>query len=225
MAYRAAAGSGHACRGVIVLGGDVPPELESRDLGHFPPVLLGRGTQRGVVRRRQDGARRRAPARPGDRRPPLRLRGRARVDERIPRRRRAVPARGVPAGFVGRTGEEILTGDLGEGKANKKGARLASALQIQSATATTTCRRRLGGVGTHRRGRGHVGTHAHAGVRGAHRAHAGVRGHRARGGLGAHRRRSRGVGRGRGGLLDSVSSFLQPANGTSRIASRQRSER
>ena len=44
MAYRAAAGSGHACRGVIVLGGDLPPELESRDLGHFPPVLLGRGT-------------------------------------------------------------------------------------------------------------------------------------------------------------------------------------
>jgi predicted esterase len=44
MAYRAAAGSGHACRGVVVLGGDVPPELESRDLGHFPPVLLGRGS-------------------------------------------------------------------------------------------------------------------------------------------------------------------------------------
>jgi len=44
MAYRAAAGSGHACQGVIVLGGDVPPELESHDLNHFPPVLLGRGT-------------------------------------------------------------------------------------------------------------------------------------------------------------------------------------
>ncbi len=44
MAYRAAAGSGHACRGVVVLGGDLPPELESRDFGHFPPVLLGRGT-------------------------------------------------------------------------------------------------------------------------------------------------------------------------------------
>lgn len=42
MAYRAAAGSGHACHGVVVLGGDVPPELEN-DLGHFPPVLLGRG--------------------------------------------------------------------------------------------------------------------------------------------------------------------------------------
>jgi len=44
MAYRAAAGSGHACHGVVVLGGDVPPELETRDLGLFPPVLLGRGS-------------------------------------------------------------------------------------------------------------------------------------------------------------------------------------
>lgn len=44
MAYRAAAGSGHACQGVIVLGGDVPPELEERDLGSFPSVLLGRGS-------------------------------------------------------------------------------------------------------------------------------------------------------------------------------------
>jgi predicted esterase len=44
MAYRAAAGSGHACQGVVVLGGDVPPELEARDLGAFPPVLLGRGS-------------------------------------------------------------------------------------------------------------------------------------------------------------------------------------
>ena len=44
MAYRAAAGSGHACSGVVVLGGDVPPELETRELGEFPPVLLGRGS-------------------------------------------------------------------------------------------------------------------------------------------------------------------------------------
>ena len=43
MAYRAAAGSGHPCQGVVVLGGDVPPELEGRDLASFPPVLLGRG--------------------------------------------------------------------------------------------------------------------------------------------------------------------------------------
>jgi predicted esterase len=44
MAYRAASGSGHACQGVVVLGGDVPPELEPRDLSHFPSVLLGRGS-------------------------------------------------------------------------------------------------------------------------------------------------------------------------------------
>lgn len=44
MAYRAAAGAGHACHGMIVLGGDLPPELESRDLTGFPPVLLGRGS-------------------------------------------------------------------------------------------------------------------------------------------------------------------------------------
>lgn len=44
MAYRAAAGSGYSCLGVVVLGGDVPPELESRDLSCFPPVLLGRGS-------------------------------------------------------------------------------------------------------------------------------------------------------------------------------------
>jgi predicted esterase len=43
MAYRAAGGCGHPSQGVIVLGGDVPPELERRDLSHFPPVLLGRG--------------------------------------------------------------------------------------------------------------------------------------------------------------------------------------
>lgn len=44
MAYRAAAGAGHACQGLIVLGGDVPPELEEQDLSRFPPVLLGRGS-------------------------------------------------------------------------------------------------------------------------------------------------------------------------------------
>ncbi|HET9226581.1 MAG TPA: phospholipase [Thermoanaerobaculia bacterium] len=44
MAYRAAAGAGHPCQGVIVLGGDVPPELEEQDLPQFPPVLLGRGS-------------------------------------------------------------------------------------------------------------------------------------------------------------------------------------
>lgn len=45
MAYRAAAASGHDCHGVIVLGGDVPPELEARALAGFPPVLLGGGTR------------------------------------------------------------------------------------------------------------------------------------------------------------------------------------
>jgi predicted esterase len=44
MAYRAAAAAGQPCQGLVVLGGDVPPELAERDLAHFPPVLLGRGT-------------------------------------------------------------------------------------------------------------------------------------------------------------------------------------
>ena len=43
MAYRAAAGSGHLCQGLIVLGGDFPPELKEKDLSPFPPVLVGRG--------------------------------------------------------------------------------------------------------------------------------------------------------------------------------------
>ena len=44
MAYRAAAGAGHLCDGLIALAGDVPPELAELDLGGFPPVLIGRGT-------------------------------------------------------------------------------------------------------------------------------------------------------------------------------------
>ena len=43
MAYRAAASCGHCCHGVVVLGGEVPPELERREFSYFPPVLLGRG--------------------------------------------------------------------------------------------------------------------------------------------------------------------------------------
>lgn len=43
MTYRAAAFAGHLCQGVVVLGGDVPPELGERQLPGFPPVLLGRG--------------------------------------------------------------------------------------------------------------------------------------------------------------------------------------
>ena len=44
MAYRAARGAGHRCRGVIALAGDVPPELMHAPGGAWPPVLIGRGT-------------------------------------------------------------------------------------------------------------------------------------------------------------------------------------
>lgn len=43
MAYRAAAGSGFPCHGVIALGGDVPPEIPDGDLAKLPPVLVGAG--------------------------------------------------------------------------------------------------------------------------------------------------------------------------------------
>ncbi len=43
MAYRAAAGAGHPCHGLIALAGDVPPELAERSLEGFPEVLIGRG--------------------------------------------------------------------------------------------------------------------------------------------------------------------------------------
>jgi predicted esterase len=43
MAYRAAAGVMRPCRGVVALGGDVPPELAGRDLARKPRVLIGRG--------------------------------------------------------------------------------------------------------------------------------------------------------------------------------------
>jgi predicted esterase len=45
MAYRAAAGAGHACGAVVALGGDVPPEVGARDLTGFPRVLVGRGSE------------------------------------------------------------------------------------------------------------------------------------------------------------------------------------
>ena len=47
MAYRAAADAGHACRGLIALAGDVPPEMAERALAGFPRVLIGRGTSDG----------------------------------------------------------------------------------------------------------------------------------------------------------------------------------
>ncbi len=43
MAYRAAARSRRRCEGLIVLGGDVPPEIGSDPATHLPPILLGRG--------------------------------------------------------------------------------------------------------------------------------------------------------------------------------------
>lgn len=44
MAYRAAAGCGRPCHGLVALAGDVPPDVAGRPLPGFPPVLLGRGT-------------------------------------------------------------------------------------------------------------------------------------------------------------------------------------
>lgn len=45
MAYRAAARAGHPCSGLLVLAGDVPPDVAADGLDHLPPVLLGRGTE------------------------------------------------------------------------------------------------------------------------------------------------------------------------------------
>ena len=43
MAYRAALSAGHRCDGLIVLAGDVPPELQDTPADRWPPVLLGCG--------------------------------------------------------------------------------------------------------------------------------------------------------------------------------------
>lgn len=43
MAYRAAARLGANCRGVIALGGDVPPEISDQELAGLPAVLVGAG--------------------------------------------------------------------------------------------------------------------------------------------------------------------------------------
>ncbi len=43
MAYRAGLRAGHACRGIVALAGDVPPELQSVPGSAWPPILIGRG--------------------------------------------------------------------------------------------------------------------------------------------------------------------------------------
>lgn len=43
MAYRAAARAGHACDGVVALGGDVPPDVAEDPSARLPAVLIGRG--------------------------------------------------------------------------------------------------------------------------------------------------------------------------------------
>jgi predicted esterase len=43
MAYRAAAFSGHRAQGLVVLAGDVPPDVAEADLAGFPRVLVARG--------------------------------------------------------------------------------------------------------------------------------------------------------------------------------------
>ena len=43
MAYRATLGAGHRCDGLIVLAGDVPPELQNEPAERWPPILLGCG--------------------------------------------------------------------------------------------------------------------------------------------------------------------------------------
>ncbi len=45
MAYRAAARSGFRPDGLLILAGDVPPEIGDDETAHLPPVLLGRGTR------------------------------------------------------------------------------------------------------------------------------------------------------------------------------------
>jgi len=53
MAWRAAAMLERPCGGLIVLGGDVPPELRPLSLSHLPPVLLGRGRAETAYSREQ----------------------------------------------------------------------------------------------------------------------------------------------------------------------------
>jgi predicted esterase len=43
MAWRAAARSGHACAGVVALGGDMPPDVADDPPQPLPPALVARG--------------------------------------------------------------------------------------------------------------------------------------------------------------------------------------
>jgi len=43
IAYRTVAHTGHPCDALVVLAGDVPPDVYALDLPGFPPVLIGRG--------------------------------------------------------------------------------------------------------------------------------------------------------------------------------------
>jgi predicted esterase len=43
MAYRAGVLGRHHARGIIALGGDIPPEVRSADIGRFPWLLIGAG--------------------------------------------------------------------------------------------------------------------------------------------------------------------------------------
>ena len=45
MAYRAAAHAGHPCAGVLVLGGDMPPDVADDPKAVLPPVLAARGVR------------------------------------------------------------------------------------------------------------------------------------------------------------------------------------
>jgi predicted esterase len=45
MAYRCAARIARPCQGVVVLGGDVPPDVADDPKASLPPVFIGRGTE------------------------------------------------------------------------------------------------------------------------------------------------------------------------------------
>ena len=63
MAFRAAALGRHQANGIVALGGDVPPELETPSLARIPEALIGRGerddwyTAAKIFRRRSEAPR------------------------------------------------------------------------------------------------------------------------------------------------------------------------